>query len=80
MTKPVHVVGVHEAKTQLSELLRRVECGEEIIIRRNRRPLARLVPFEPAATREFGSDAGAFAVPDDFNAPLPASLLDEFGA
>lgn len=41
---------MHEAKTQLSRLLRRVEAGEEILIRRGREPVARLVPAGDAGT------------------------------
>ena len=78
MTKSVHSVGVHEAKTQLSELLRRVEAGEVIEIRRNDRPLARLVPIERGHDRRFGTDTGTFTVPEDFDAPLPDELLDAF--
>lgn len=40
-------VGVHEAKSRLSELLRRVEAGEEITIRRGRTVMARLIPSKP---------------------------------
>ncbi len=63
-------VGVHEAKTRLSELLRRVEAGEEVVIRRRRTVVARLVPAEPIGKRQLGIDAGRFEVPDDFDAPL----------
>ena len=75
---PIQSVGVHEAKTQLSELLRRVEAGEEIEIRRNQRPLARLVPVPTTRDRVFGTDVGVFEVPVDFDAPLPDELLDAF--
>ena len=78
MTKPVHSVGVHEAKTQLSELLRRVEAGEVIEICRNSRPLARLVPIRRGRSRTFGTDTGVFTVPDDFDAPLPDDVLATF--
>lgn len=81
MTKsvsPVRSVGVHEAKTQLSELLRLVEAGEEIEIRRNQQPLARLVPVPSSKRRTFGSDTGVFTVPDDFDAPLDEDLLRDF--
>lgn len=77
MAKSIHSVGVHEAKTQLSELLRRVEAGETIEIRRNQRPLALLVPA-PRPVREFGVDAGVFSVPDDFDEPLPDDELASF--
>lgn len=78
MTKSIHSVGVHEAKTQLSELLRRVEAGEEIEIRRNQRALARLVPAPHDRARRFGVDAGRFEVPDDFDAPLPHDVIAGF--
>lgn len=73
-------VGVHEAKTHLSRLLRRVELGEEITIRNGGRAVARLVPVEPRSRREFGLDRGRFEVPDDFDAPLPDEVLDAFEA
>ncbi|MEP7379529.1 MAG: type II toxin-antitoxin system Phd/YefM family antitoxin [Chloroflexota bacterium] len=71
-------VGVHEAKTHLSRLLRRVAAGEEIVITSGGKPAARLVPFNAGKAREFGSDRGLFEVPDDFDDPLPEDLLDEF--
>ena len=71
-------VGVHEAKTHLSRLLRRVAAGEEIVITSGGKPAARLVPIEPIEEREFGFDRGVLHVPDDFNDPLPQDLLDEF--
>ena len=60
-------LNVHEVKTQLSKLLARVEAGEEIIIARNGRPVARLVKVEGPARRLFGSDRGLFNVPDAFD-------------
>ena len=69
---------VHEAKTHLSRLLRRVEAGEEILIRRGSKVVARLVAERPAAQRQFGLDRGVFEVPDDFDAPLPEDVLREF--
>ena len=72
-------VNVHEAKTHLSRLLARVERGDEIVIARAGRPIARLLAFEPAAERpRFGLDEGRFQVPDDFNAPLPDDVLADF--
>lgn len=71
-------VGVHEAKTHLSRLLRRVATGEEITIMRGKEPIAKLVPVAPRDRREFGVDEGVFSVPDDFDAPLPSELLDAF--
>lgn len=69
-------VNTHEAKTQLSRLLVRVSNGEEIIIAKAGKPIARLVPIkQPAANRKPGLDKGKAWVADDFTAPLP----DEIG-
>jgi prevent-host-death family protein len=71
-------VSVYEAKTHLSRLLRRVAAGEEIVIARAGKPIARLSPIKRGRVREFGSDEGVFEVPDDFNDPLPEQILREF--
>jgi prevent-host-death family protein len=71
-------VGVHEAKTNFSKLLRRVAAGEEITIVRGGEPVAVLAPTPKRGKREFGVDAGVFVVPDDFDAPLPEDLLHSF--
>lgn len=73
-------VNVHEAKTNLSRLLRRVAAGEEIVIARAGIPVARLVPVDCHEPRQLGSDEGLFAVPDDFDAPLPEEVLRDFEA
>lgn len=72
-------VNIHEAKTRLSQLLARVEAGEEIIIARAGRPVARLSAIKPVQPgRRLGRDKGLFQVPEDFNEPLPSNVLDEF--
>ena len=73
-------VTVHEAKTHLSRLLRRVSMGEEILISRGGEPVARLVPHAPRRRRRLGVDAGRFEVPEDFDAPLPEAVLRDFEA
>ncbi|MEM1025836.1 MAG: type II toxin-antitoxin system Phd/YefM family antitoxin [Myxococcota bacterium] len=73
-------VNVHEAKTHLSKLLARVQGGEEIVIAKGGRPVARLVPYRKRGTRSFGVDRGVFEVPDDFDAPLDPELLESFEA
>lgn len=74
-------VNVHEAKTQLSKLLARVEAGEEVVIARGGRPIARLSAYEaPRGRRQLGRDAGLFVVPEDFDAPLPPNVLSDFEA
>jgi prevent-host-death family protein len=70
-------VGVHEAKTTLSQLLRRVQVGEEVTILRGGTPVARLVPFK-AVKRPLGQDVGRFIVPEDFDAPLDDQTLEAF--
>jgi len=74
----MHEVNVHEAKTHLSKLLMRVAQGEEIVIARAGKPIARLVPVESKSRRIFGQDKGLFEVPEDFNAPLPDDLQAHF--
>lgn len=67
-------VNVHEAKTRLSELLVRVERGDEIVIARGGRPIARLVAFEQPTARELGFLPG-LDTPDSFFEPLPESEI-----
>jgi prevent-host-death family protein len=71
-------VGVHEAKSTLSQLLRRVAAGEEVIITRSGEPVAVLVPPPRRAERAFGADRGRFEVPADFDAPLPEDVQRAF--
>jgi prevent-host-death family protein len=72
-------VNVHQAKTQLSQLLHRVEAGEEIIIARAGKPIARLVAVQAGSTdRPLGIDAGVVRIASDFDAPLPEELLADF--
>jgi prevent-host-death family protein len=71
-------VSIHEAKPQLSQLLRRVAAGEEVVIARAGKPVAKLVPIFDAGARVLGCDAGRFTVPDDFDAPLDDATLASF--
>jgi prevent-host-death family protein len=73
-------VGVHEAKSNLSRLLRAVAAGEEVVIRRGREPIAKLVPFTERRPRVLGEDAGRYEVPDNFDAPLTDQEIERFGA
>lgn len=72
------IVGVHEAKTTFSKLLRRVAAGEEITITRGGVPVARLVPAASGTARRLGEDRGRYEVPDDFDAPLPDEVVATF--
>lgn len=75
------VVNTHEAKTNLSRLLEDVEKGEEIIIAKANRPVARLIPYrEVKPRRQPGLLKGKVKVADDFDAPLPEDLLRAFEA
>lgn len=72
-------VNVHEAKTHLSRLLKRVEQGEEIVIGKAGRPVARLVAFQsPRAPRVPGRARGRFRMAKNFDAPLPKWLQRAF--
>ena len=71
-------VNVHDAKTQLSKLLARVERGEEITIARAGKPVARLVASRPSKPRAPGRFKGRFEVSASFFEPLPEELLRAF--
>ncbi len=65
-------VNVYEAKTQLSKLLEQVEAGDEIVIARHGRPIARLVPLQRSRVRRVpGSLQGKIWMAPDFDEPDP---------
>lgn len=73
-------VNVYEAKTQLSQLLNRVEQGEEIVIARNGRPVARLAPLEPKRPdRVPGLWKGLVTIADDFDDFTEQDARDWYG-
>jgi prevent-host-death family protein len=72
------VVNVHEAKTHLSKLLEDVAAGEEIVIAKAGKPVAKLVAIEKRPRIKLGIAEGEFTVPDDFDAPLPDEILALF--
>ncbi len=70
------IVTIHTAKTTLSQLLARVEAGEEIVLARGKQPIAKLVPFQPPAPmRKFGALKGTVTVSQEFFDPLPEQEL-----
>lgn len=72
-------VNVHDAKTHLSKLLERVAKGEEIVIARSGKPVARLVPVDPCRkARTPGFLKGRIRIAADFDAPLPEDVLALF--
>ena len=74
-------VNIHEAKTTLSRLLARVAGGEEVIIAKSGRPIARLVPYEqPGQQRRSGRYEGQGSIADDFDAPLGEFEADFYGS
>lgn len=75
----MQTINIHEAKTHLSRLVEDVAAGEEVIIAKAGRPVARLVALEkPAERRKLGILAGEMVIPDDFDAPLPDDVLADF--
>jgi prevent-host-death family protein len=75
-------VNLYEAKTQLSSLVERAAKGEEFVIAKAGKPMARLVPVapEPKVARKPGQNLlGITYIADDFDAPLPEDMLQDFG-
>lgn len=69
-------VTIHAAKTTLSQLLARVEAGEEIVLARGKHPIAKLVPYHPVGPkRQFGALRGVVSAGPEFFEPLPADEL-----
>jgi prevent-host-death family protein len=69
-------VTIHTAKTTLSQLLARVEAGEEIVLARGKVPIAKIVPYQPVSPkRQFGALRGVVSVGPDFFEPLPDEEL-----
>ena len=74
----MQVLNIHAAKTHLSRLLEEVGEGEEIVIAKAGRPVARLVPIEKAAKRKLGILEGRLTIPDSFDDPLPDDIIASF--
>ena len=76
MPKPVNI---HEAKTHFSRLVERAANGEEIVIARAGRPLARLMPLaSPTRPRRPGLLKGRIRISKNFDAPLPRNIARAF--
>jgi prevent-host-death family protein len=71
-------INLYAAKTHLSRLIDQVNAGEEIVITRHGRPIARLVPAETAKPRKLGTLKGKIWMSEDFDAPLPDDMLELF--
>ncbi|MCE3233244.1 MAG: prevent-host-death protein [Rickettsiaceae bacterium] len=74
----MEIINVHEAKTHLSKLLNLIEKGQEFIIAKNGNPIAKLSPFKKSAERKGGQLRGLIHINEDFDDPLPASILNTF--
>jgi antitoxin (DNA-binding transcriptional repressor) of toxin-antitoxin stability system len=75
----MRTVNIHAAKTQLSRLVDAAAAGEEIIIAKSGKPLARLGLLHGGRRkRRLGVLAGKLRVPEDFDAPLPDEVIEAF--
>jgi prevent-host-death family protein len=77
----MQTVNVHAAKTNFSRLLDQAAAGEEIIIAKGGKPVAKLVPLtsrDERPKRRLGALAGVAVIPPDFDAPLPDYMIDAF--
>ncbi|MBL8501023.1 MAG: type II toxin-antitoxin system Phd/YefM family antitoxin [Gammaproteobacteria bacterium] len=72
-------INIHEAKTHLSRFIEKAAAGEEIIIAKAGKPVAKLVPLHslPSA-RSLGIFKGKLNVPEDFDAALPEDVMMQF--
>jgi len=67
----MYQVNIHEAKTSLSKLIKKVVNGEEVIIAKGNKPIVKMVSIEEnRPKRKLGSGKGRIKIADDFDAPL----------
>jgi len=73
--------GMHDAKTKLSQLVERAEAGEDVVIARNGKPVARLVPIGDGSSLASvrGAWCGRVRIAEDFD-QLPDDIAEAFGA
>ena len=72
-------VNIYEAKSKFSKLISQAIAGEEIIIAKSGKPVAKIVPIEKSPQdRKPGSAKGKIIIAEDFDAPLPDDILKEF--
>jgi prevent-host-death family protein len=71
-------LNLYEAKTRLSALVDQAAAGAEIVIAKNGKPRAKLVPFRAKRRRRPGSARGKIRIAADFDAPLPTHLVEAF--
>jgi prevent-host-death family protein len=81
LEQAMQTVNVHDAKTHFSRLVDQAAAGEEIIIAKAGKPVAKLVPLtspHERPKRRLGALAGVAVIPADFDAPLPDGVIDTF--
>ncbi|HSF15109.1 MAG TPA: type II toxin-antitoxin system prevent-host-death family antitoxin [Vicinamibacteria bacterium] len=75
-------VNIYEAKTRLSQLVEDAASGEDVVIARAGKPVARLTQLDKSEKRgrkrRLGLLDGRFTIPDDFNRPLPEEMIRAF--
>lgn len=76
MNNHMRPVNIHAAKTHLSRLLEKAGQGEEIVIAKSGKPVAKLVSLESRPRRRLGMLAGSVHLPRNFSAPLPPGTFD----
>jgi prevent-host-death family protein len=75
----MHTVSIHEAQTHLSKLMEEVSKGKEVVIAKSGLPIAKLTGISSSRPiRKPGFLKGKIKIGSDFDAPLPADLLDAF--
>jgi prevent-host-death family protein len=75
----MHIVNIHEAKTQFSKLVDAAMRGEEVVIAKAGKPAAKLIPItKEKPKRRFGVLKGKLQIADNFDAPLPDDVLASF--
>ena len=75
------IFNLYEAKTALSRLVERAASGEEIVIAKHGEPRAKLGPLsQTRVRRQPGGWEGGMVISEDFDDPLPETLLKAFGA
>ncbi len=72
------IINIHEAKTNFSKLLKRAENGEEIVISKAGHPIAKIISLKNKKNRKFGTAKGKVIIHDNFNAPLPDDIMENF--
>ncbi len=74
----MHIVNIHEAKTQFSKLVESAINGEETIIAKSGKPVAKIIPISQKPKRRPGVLKGKIKIADDFDAPLSEDILNSF--